>query len=473
MSKNTIIELSEEMSNLIAAGEVVERPSSVIKELVENSLDANAHAITIELENGGLKKMVVSDNGIGMTKEELPLAIKRHATSKIKSPQDLFNITTLGFRGEALPSIASVSKFTIASSTNELDGYKMIYHGGTIITESPVGMTKGTKVEVVDLFYNTPARFKHLSSMTVELSHIVNYINRQALARPEIAFKLSNNGKQILKTSGDGNIEEIISETFGYEVAKNIIPFEGHNDLYQIKGFTTTNVINRSNRNGINLIINGRIIKNLNLTYAITDAYQTILPTGKYPITILEISCDPSFIDVNVHPSKMEIRFTDEFKLRDLITKTISVAITKKELITDQLALSSIEQEHKSTSLCEDEQKKVDELPSETLWEMFECAPDQENKKDEELKMNEENSAYSFAEDMESEETKINEQLEIPSLLKEEPHHFFQNFTYIGQFLKTYLLMEYDENLYLIDQHAAMERFMYEKISQELSIDHH
>lgn len=465
MIKKNILELSEEMANLIAAGEVVERPSSVVKELVENSLDAEATRIIVELEDSGLKKIIITDNGYGMTKEEIPVALKRHATSKIANPNDLFNITTLGFRGEALPSIASVSKLTITSSTNDLDGYRYSYVGGNLIEESPSALKKGTKIEVCDLFYNTPARLKHLSSLPVELSHIVSYLNRQAIARPDIAFKLINNGKTILQTSGDNSVEEIISETFGIEVAKNMIPFDGKNDLYAIHGLTTSNAINRSNRNGINLIINGRIIKNLNLTYAITNAYETILPLGKYPITILEICCDPSLIDVNVHPSKLEIRFTDEYRLRELITKTIAVAITKRELINEQSSYLQPSFTQTSTLLETIEPKKDEEVSTESLWEMFDDA-----------NVTNENNVKPEANNENLETTVIsnpNEKVVVQSLIKEKSNDFFKNFVYIGQFLKTYLLMEYEETLYLIDQHAAMERYMYEKISKALSQDQH
>ena len=317
-----IIELTEELSNLISAGEVVERPVSIVKELVENSLDAKATTIKIELIDGGLEKIIVSDNGIGMTKDEIPLSLKRHATSKIKNPDDLFNISTLGFRGEALPSIASVSKMTIISSTNELDGIKMIFLGGKLINSQEISMIRGTKIEVEDLFYNTPARSKHLSSNNLELSHITSFVNRLAIAHSDIAISLFNNGKCLLQTDGKNNIELIISETYGTEVAHNLIAFENKNNLYHIKGLTSNTSINRSNRNSINIFVNGRVIKNQSIIYAIIDAYKTILPVGKYPITILEIECQPNLIDVNVHPSKLEIRFTDEYDLKNLITKT-------------------------------------------------------------------------------------------------------------------------------------------------------
>ena len=452
-----ILELTEELSNLISAGEVVERPVSIVKELVENSLDANATSIKIELYEGGLNKIIVSDNGIGMTKNEIPIALKRHATSKIKSSTDLFNISTLGFRGEALPSIASVSKMSISSSTNELDGIKMIYQGGKLISSQDISMIIGTKIEVEDLFYNTPARSKHLSTTYLELSHITSFVNKFAIAHSDIAISLYNNGKCLLQTDGKNNIELIISETYGTEVAHNLIAFENKNDLYHIKGLTSNTSINRSNRNSINIFINGRVIKNQSIIYAITDAYKTILPVGKYPITILEIECLPSLIDVNVHPSKLEIRFTDEYNLKNMITKTIGMVLAKKELIIDQLKIERVIQE--GTPLTEVETPKMDNSSSKNLWDMFEDYDDEDD-------TDENNDEVQTVE----EEITLNK-YEESSLIVDKENTFFQNLRYIGQYLKTYLLMENDETLYLIDQHAAMERFMYEKISKEISQD--
>lgn len=461
MSRHQIIELPEELKNLISAGEVVERPASVVKELVENSIDAEATIIRIELLDGGLKKIIVTDNGIGMNKDEIPLALKRNATSKIRTSDDLFSISSLGFRGEALPSIASVSLFKISSSTNDLDGYSFYCKNGKIISEKPCAMPKGTKIEVEDLFYNTPARYKHLGSASQEVSNITSYVNKIVLAYPEISFILSNNNKTLIQTDGGANIQLIISETFGNDVARNLINFDGTNDLYHIHGFTTSNAINRSNKNGIIIITNGRVIKNQSLIYAITDAYQTILPIGKYPITVLYINCDYSLVDVNIHPSKLEIKFTDEFRLKQLISKTIYQAINKKELITDQLVQENKFNDYNTynepTLPTAFEFKKNEELPTETLWDMFEEYDDQKN----------EDSSFSF--------NSINETKKIDyepdSLIKEKDNEFFKNLNYIGQFNKTYLLLENDDNLYIIDQHAAMERCMYEKIRDSLIHD--
>ena len=470
-SKRPIIELTEELSNLISAGEVVESPLSIVKELVENSLDANATIIKVELTNAGLTKIVVSDNGFGMSKDEIPVALKRHATSKISSKDDLFNISSLGFRGEAIPSIASVSKMTISSCSKELEGYRFVYMGGVLIKESPVAMQIGTKIEIEDLFYNTPARFKHLRTEANELSHITSFINKLAIASPDKSISLYNNNKCLIKTTGNSDILEIVSDTYGKEVAKNLIYFSNHNNLYKIDGYTSTNAISRSNRNNISIFVNGRVIKNQSIIYAITDAYKTILPVGKYPITILNINCDFGLIDVNVHPSKLEIRFTDEYLLKTLITRTIGIALTKKELITDQLSFETKLMDE--SPLGAFETKKDEELPSEKLWEMFENYEDDKTQNlEEDIDEDSDDDSYDITPPKTEslfEEDKISYNDE--SLIKDKENDFFKNLVYLGQYLKTYLLMENDSNLYIIDQHAAMERYMYEKISSELSSD--
>ena len=465
MSLPTINELSKEIANLISAGEVVERPASVVKELVENAIDANASIIKIELINSGIKKITVLDNGFGMTKDQIPVAIKPHATSKIKTSKDLFNIATLGFRGEALPSIQSVSKMRIASCTDGINGYFYQYKSNDLVDEGLTSMPIGTKVEVENLFFNTPARLKHLSTESVELSHITTLINRIALANPTIQFSLINNNKIVYSTDGSGDIISLMGQTYGLDIAKNLIKFENKNDLYHIKGYTTTNNVYRSNKNYINIIINNRIIRNLNILFAVTDAYKSIIPVGKYPITILEIKCDPSLIDVNVHPTKLEIRFTDELILRELITSTIGKALYHTELIYEakekdiKQEIPVIDENPFVTVIKEAEPQIIKQESIETLWDMF----DEENSnpeidddyEDDEEDDDEDN--YDFEEEL---ETKV----EVQKVNFTES--IFDTLTYIGQYHKTYLLFDGGNDLYLIDQHAAMERCMYEKIKK-------
>lgn len=445
----TIIQLSPQLASMIAAGEVVERPSSVVKELVENSLDAGSTSIKIDLLDSGLKKITVLDNGCGMSSEDILLALMRHATSKIKTADDLFRITSLGFRGEALPSIASISMLTITSNPSIIEGYFYQVKAGDVINHGPTQMPKGTKIEVENLFFNTPARYKHLGNTYQEQSAIVEYLYKLALSHPNVAFTLTNNNKLLFNTSGSNDILEIITAAYGIDTAKALVAFHGSNNLYHIHGFTTNNQVFRSNRNAINIIVNGRIIRNLKMIYAVSDAYQTLLPVGKYPVTTLFIEANPLLIDVNVHPSKLEIRFTDEQDLKRLITNTIYSNLTMRPLfesnsvLKEEPSIELLKTDNDSTLINTSIDKSID------IWDLFKDAP-----------INDE-----LLEEL-SEEVKPQKEEYVQVKMKE-PTLFFQNLTYLGQYHQTYLLFEDEDNLYLLDQHAAMERIMYEKISKE------
>ena len=337
----TISKLSDEMINLISAGEVVERPMSVVKELVENSIDAGSSNIEVELTEGGIKKIRVIDNGIGMKKDEILVALSPHSTSKIKNQDDLFNISTLGFRGEALPSILSVSNFNIQSRVEEETfGFYYRFENGKQVDCGTVPMNVGTIIDVDDLFCNTPARFKHLSSVYTENAYITDYLYKCALAHPDISFKLTNNKKVLFDSKNSADLLEIIARTYGTDVAKNMISFKNKNNLYTISGYTSNNQVLRSNKNAITILVNNRVIKNQGLIYAITDSYKSIIPVGKYPVTVLKINCSPLVIDVNVHPSKSEIRFTDEFMLKQLITSTIMSVLEQTDLIYENILVN-------------------------------------------------------------------------------------------------------------------------------------
>lgn len=483
MNRKPIQVLSNELANMISAGEVVERPVSVVKELVENAVDADATSIKIDLLDSGLKYIAISDNGIGMLKDEIPTALKRHATSKISSKIDLFSISSLGFRGEALPSIASVSKMRITSSTDGITGYFYEFVNLEVKDSGFIASKKGTKIEVEDLFYNTPARYKHLSNLTQELSNIMLFVNRLAIAYPNIAFHVTNNNKTLLLTQGKTDDENsfinVISNVYGNDVAKNLIPFSGKNSLYEISGYTTKNSVFRSNKNYINIIVNDRIIRNQQLVYAITDAYKTILPVGKYPITVLKIETDPTLIDVNAHPSKLEIRFTEEYELRKLITKALDEALHKVDLI-----YTNTEEEYSYTPSTQFDKQISNELDTQTLredldikdiWQMFkeEKIEEEDNVDDDDTELDEfdfskydvdevDNKVYEVESPFKEEKYEQNELLETKQMK-------FSDLSYIGQYNKTYLIFEYNNDLYLIDQHAGMERFMYEKILHSFS----
>lgn len=473
-----IIELSENLSNLIAAGEVVERPMNVVKELVENSIDANAKNIKIDLTDCGIVNITVLDDGEGINKDQIPTALKRHATSKIQNEEDLFRISSLGFRGEALPSIASVSDFRITSNDGETN-YYIAYKAGKKISEGNANLPKGTQIEVRNLFFNTPARYKHLGSSYQELSSITDYIYKVSISNPNISFTLINNQKVLFKSSGNGDLLEVISEAYGTNIGKKMIEFNASNNLYKICGYTTNNEVFRSNRNALIVLVNSRIIKNLNILYAITDAYQTILPVGKHPLTVLNIQCDYDLIDVNVHPAKLEIRFTDEEELRKLITKTIKdclhdselLKFTKSETLPREDEIYNYPQFNNSSSQNRLFEQSLFEIQNnDNNLEDTESFEDDVNKKG-----NSENDDFDWLNDFEesvpvenklnNNETFIDEDYVQPKLLETDSRKFFQSLDYIGQYHETYLLLQDDMNLYLIDQHAAMERVMYEKIS--------
>ena len=453
-----INELPENITNLIAAGEVVERPMNVVKELVENSIDANSTNIKVDLTDCGLVGISVLDNGEGINQSQLDLAVKRHATSKIMTEEDLFKIASLGFRGEALASICSVSEFRITSNDGNTN-YYIQYKAGKKISEGLSNLPQGTQVEVKNLFYNTPARYKHLGNEYQELSAITDYIYKVAISNPNISFQLSNNSKVLFKSNGNGDLLEVISEAFGVKTASKMIEFKNNNNFYEIHGYTTNNEIFKSNRNSLVVIVNGRVIRNLNILYAITDAYQTILPIGKYPVTVLNINCNYDLIDVNVHPSKLEIRFTDETTLRQLITSTIKKGLRESELLKFQKEESLIREVETYNYPSFDNSNAINEDDNEDDGEF-----DEESNDDWELQFDE--ATIKFIDPVKKEETKIVQE-QINFKINEETNErtFFQNLRYIGQYHQTYLLLEDDSTLYLIDQHAAMERCMYEKIS--------
>lgn len=484
MSRPIIEKLPVELANLIAAGEVVERPASVVKELVENSIDAQANVIRIDLIDYGLKKISVLDNGIGMSESDIDLAILPQATSKIKKQDDLFAIKTLGFRGEALPSINRVSKMQITSSIDGYNGICKSYTAGVCYKTKHVPFTKGTQIEVSDLFFNTPARLKHLGSNQLELSHIISFVNRQSLAYPQISFTLTNNGKVLFSTTGDEDYKMIIRSIYGQDVAKNMLELNGDNGLYKILGYTSSNSVFRSNRNSITLIVNKRVIKNLSLVYAITDAYKTYLPIGKFPITILEIIGDETLVDVNVHPTKQEVRFTDEFRLKELVTKTIVQTLQSVELIYSQdLHNAKIQMDIQTKASSLPISKKEENRKASYEWDDFPTTTPVMPQRETEVDRKEEEDTKDTIEDK-KEEIDFSYDMKTPNpsremdyrkdiveqqtfAFREESSHFFSTMTYLGQYNKTYLLFEKDEDLYLLDQHAGMERFMYEMISKK------
>ncbi|MCY9657335.1 DNA mismatch repair endonuclease MutL [Paenibacillus chondroitinus] len=326
--------LSEHIANQIAAGEVVERPSSVVKELVENSVDAESTRIDVTIEEGGLQLIRVSDNGTGMALEDCELAFQRHATSKIATSKDLFSIRTLGFRGEALPSIASVSRLEcVTSSTSDGLGRKISIEGGTIRTVEETAASRGTEVTVRDLFYNTPARLKYMKTIQTELGHISDYMYRLALAHPGIAFSLKHNGNMLLQTLGNGDLLQVIAGIYGTAIGKQMLPLQVDSLDYTITGFVAKPEMTRANRGGISTIVNGRYVRNFALNQALLQGYHTLLPINRFPVAVLQIGMDPALVDVNVHPSKLEVRFSKEAELTALIEAEVKRLFGRQVLI--------------------------------------------------------------------------------------------------------------------------------------------
>ena len=316
--------LSAELSNKIAAGEVVERPSSVVKELVENSIDAGSTNIKILIKEFGIQQIRIIDNGSGITNDDLARAFLRHATSKISADYDLFHIETLGFRGEALASISSVSKVTIKSCAGEAQGKMLVLEGGKVVSEEYYAPIKGTDLSVENLFYNTPARLKYLRNPHTEQANITNIIHKFALSYPNVAFELHVDGKITFKTYGDGDVHKILSKIYNMGVARNMIEFSGSNDDYKVFGYISVPEETRASKNYINIFINGRYIKNYGIQNAIIDAYGTLLMINRYPLCVINIEMDPILIDVNVHPTKQEVRLSKEAELIRLIKEVIA-----------------------------------------------------------------------------------------------------------------------------------------------------
>ncbi|WP_438059071.1 DNA mismatch repair endonuclease MutL [Streptococcus ruminicola] len=480
MSK--IIELPEVLANQIAAGEVIERPASVVKELVENSIDAGSSQITIEIEESGLKKIQVTDNGEGISQEDVALSLHRHATSKIKSQADLFRIRTLGFRGEAIPSIASISHFTVKTATaDEHYGTLLVAKGGEIERQEPISTPVGTKITVENLFYNTPARLKYMKSLQSELAHIVDVVNRLSLAHPEIAFTLINDGRQMTTTSGTGDLRQAIAGIYGLNTAKKMIEISNADLDFEVSGYISLPELTRANRNYITILINGRYIKNFLLNRAILDGYGSKLMVGRFPIAVIDIQIDPYLADVNVHPTKQEVRISKEKELMSLISSAIAESLREQDLIPDALenlaksstrVFSKPQQTSlplKQSNLYYDKERHDFFVKSDTVEEepaqLF-------NEVDKAVKQVDKQSSIRYAQrsaaDQEYDEhdsldfknkTKINRMIES---LDNEEVSTFPELEYFGQMHGTYLFAQGNGGLYIIDQHAAQERVKYE-----------
>ena len=553
--------LSAELSNKIAAGEVVERPSSVVKELVENSIDAGSTNIKVIIKEFGIQQIRIIDNGSGISNDDLARAFLRHATSKISADYDLFHIETLGFRGEALASISSVSKVTIKSCAGEAQGKMLVLEGGKVVSEEYYAPIKGTDLSVENLFYNTPARLKYLRNPHTEQANITNIIHKFALSYPNVAFELHVDGKITFKTYGDGDVHKILSKIYNMGVARNMIEFSGNNDDYKVFGYISVPEETRASKNYINIFINGRYIKNYGIQNAIIDAYGTLLMINRYPLCVINIEMDPILLDVNVHPTKQEVRLSKEAELIRLIKEVIAErlsnytyipqgmnnVLTKKEKakiekinfldeldnkfgdLEDEINFSEEKKEpevdveversfsdnqEESTShiVQEDEflfggdlltnsgeektlvqskentyvqRNKTQRIKSDLPDLSYSSHPrdnrnkfgDKPTKKEIENFMNfskkEDNSSYDdrtekVVSNVVKDDSHFNEIKDAKIVQDDDTKvRTLPDLKVLAQIFKTYILSEADNKLFLIDQHAAAERYNYEKLQRE------
>lgn len=459
--------LDDQTINKIAAGEVVDRPASVVKELLENAIDAGSSRITISILEGGQKQIRITDDGNGISPDDLKLAVLRHTTSKIKSIDDLYNLSTMGFRGEALASISAVSKMSILTKVATEDyGRKLSLEGSKVKSEEILGASQGTTITVEDLFFNTPARKKFLKSPTSESIQISEVVTKIALSHPQIQFKYMNNNKIMLTTPGDGNFISAIRSIYGRDISSNLFEVDFEEDSLKLSGYIGNSSLYKSNRKYQCFYVNGRYIKNRVLSGALEDVFKSKIPLGKFPVGFLMLDIDPQRIDVNIHPSKMEIKFDDERNIESFLLKALEGTLAPKVLIP-KVETSNFEEKK------EEKPKIIIELPK------VESKEYQENNEKEVSSFKESGLSFDFSNPIPTfkEEVKpvipkeLPKREEIPIAFfeekiedeKEEEEEFsFESIQVIGRTFETYIIGSFNNSMYLIDQHAAHERIIYE-----------
>lgn len=501
--------LSQETIDKIAAGEVIERPSSVVKELVENAIDAGSSAVTVEIKEGGISFIRISDNGCGIEREQIPLAFLRHSTSKIKSVEDLFTVTSLGFRGEALSSIAAVSQVELITKTNgDFTGSRYLIEGSKEVSLEEIGAPDGTTFIIRNLFYNTPARKKVLKSAQTEGTYIHELMQRMILSHPDVAFKFIMNNQVKLQSSGNGNIKDIIYHLYGRDITKALLPIAHESELFIVSGFIGKPMISRGNRGYELYFVNGRFIRSQILSKAIEDAFKPFLMQHQYPFTVLYFEIDSSLLDVNVHPTKMELRFSNQQELYREVQSILSAALVHRDIIPEvpvdtpkknemevpkiekvmpepfeQKRLEEIRKAVRKDSPYEikypvsrpmgtgsvssaTQEKLLDTIksmpPEDMMEERIRKEPlPEQSKKETEKELAKE--AYVLREE-ETYGAKPEGSYEQGSFLKEEE---MAKQKIIGQLFDTYWLVEYNDRLFIVDQHAAHEKVMYEKLKKQ------
>lgn len=441
--------MDELLANKIAAGEVVERCASVVKELVENSIDAGSSEIKVYLEDSGTRKIEVIDNGKGMDKDDAVLAFSRHATSKIDDEDDLYRLETLGFRGEALASIAAVSKVELKTCAEDI-GTLVVIDGGKIREVSRGDARRGTSIRVSELFYNTPARLKHMKSLYTELASITDYMNKLALSHPDIRFILKNNDNVILRTDGSSNLLKVIQSIYGNDVTRKMVFVSAENADYEVSGYISLPEVHRSSRNNMVTIVNGRVVRNLEINRTINEAYHSYKPDNRYPITVLNITVDPSVIDVNIHPTKMDIKFSKLDTLTDLISEMIFDKISNKELIPKAF----LKEEARV-----DENLKKDNSTSRYIEQYIKL--DVNESKIEEVELPDEKIV-------------VNDDLDISMVSEDSANDILDDSELMPEMYPTglvhgtYIVLENENGMYLMDLHAAKERCNYERFKEAM-----
>jgi DNA mismatch repair protein MutL len=480
-----IKELQTSLANKIAAGEVVERPGSVVKELLENAIDAQATEINIEVEESGVASIRVVDNGTGISEDDLDLVFHRHATSKLDDDDDLFHIRTLGFRGEALASISSVAKVTLKTCTDNEEGHEIYAENGAILNKKPAKAKRGTDIRVESLFYNTPARLKYIKSLYTELGKITDIINRMAMSHPDIRISLVADGKTIIHTNGSGRTNEVMAEIYGMKVAKDLVHIAGDTSDYHLEGFVAKPEHSRSNKHYISIFINGRYIKNFILDKAILEGYHTLLTIGRYPICYINITMDPILVDVNVHPTKLEVRLSKEEQLYKLIVEKIQHAFKDKILIPHN-DIDKINKKNKVLEQFEQQKIQFDQQRKDTQQTQSEQTTQSHDSVEETTQPKEQNniqtthtSTDNINEDVDSYKAQQREVLaeveandtmddtlnyedEVKDKVTSSPAKRVPYMEVVGQVHGTYIIAQNENGMFMIDQHAAQERIKYE-----------
>lgn len=506
-----IHELDTVLADQIAAGEVIERPASIVKELVENALDAHSQRVDIIVENAGLDSIRVIDDGDGIASDDVQLAFQRHATSKIASRKDLFKVQTMGFRGEALPSIASVADVKMVTAQAGQDAGTQIHiRGGKTLEEKPAAARQGTDVRVTDLFFNTPARLKYLKSPQTELTRITDIINRLALANPAVAFSFTHNGKEIFRSAGNDNLQQVIAAIYGIKAGRKMLPIAEQDDDFTVSGFVSLPELTRASRQYITITINHRYIRNFELTKAIIQGYESKLMVGRYPIAVVNIGLDPVLVDVNVHPAKREVRLSKEAQLTKLIARTIRQRIASENLIPDISPdafgpsadeIAALDQRLNEAAGHYQVSSAPNPRPDEAAPQSTKPAirpnngPADADADDSQVatpvviyhvgeldspamrafdrRYQDEETAQPFGHPLDAPATNIrpgsakNIELDVHDK-SDESKRRFPDLQYIGQLQGTFLLAQAGDGLYIVDQHAAQERINYERFRKEI-----